>query len=66
MLFDNVDRNEVVALSETEMSETKGEFFDGLLVSLGAGAIVSLVSWSLSCIIDGNCTDFNYSFTTDF
>ena len=56
MLFDNVDSSKVAQLDSVEMSETKGEFLGGLLVSLG----VSVGTWALSCALNGACNNITF------
>ena len=63
MLFNDVKSGDVVALSNVEMSETKGEgILAGLLVGLGISGAV----WLGNCLISGSCTDFNVSAGTIF
>ena len=63
MLFSDVKNGDVIALSDVEMSETKGEdFLLGLGISLGITGVV----WLGNCLLNDSCTDFDFSFGVDF
>lgn len=63
MLFGDSNGGNVIALSNEEMSETKGE---GLLLGLGISLGISGIAWLGNCLLNGSCKDFNFSFGTNF
>lgn len=56
MLFNNVDSSKVAKLDSVEMSETRGEFLDALLTSIGIGIVI----WGLSCVLNSVCNSITF------